>query len=120
MTLSLVKASLTVERGANPGKEFTLSIGDNLVGRWDAENSIFPEVDLDEEDLEAKVSRRHVRISIHSEGAMIEDLGSTNGTYVNRGKRLLPGEPAPLKDGDELILGKLTLRFRHQPSEATE
>jgi len=41
----------------------------------------------------------------------IEDLGSTNGTYVNRGRRLLPGNAQPLNDGDEVIVGKTFLRF---------
>jgi pSer/pThr/pTyr-binding forkhead associated (FHA) protein len=43
---------------------------------------------------------------------LIEDLGSTNGTFVNRGRRLAPGDRHPLKDGDEIIVGKTFLRFR--------
>jgi pSer/pThr/pTyr-binding forkhead associated (FHA) protein len=43
---------------------------------------------------------------------IIEDLGSTNGTFVNRGHRLAPGDRQPLKDGDEIIVGKTFLRFR--------
>ena len=42
---------------------------------------------------------------------MIEDLGSTNGTFVNRGRRLLPGSPQTLDEGDEIIVGKTFLRF---------
>jgi pSer/pThr/pTyr-binding forkhead associated (FHA) protein len=41
----------------------------------------------------------------------IEDLGSTNGTFINRGRRLLPGDRQPLRDGDEIIVGKTFLRF---------
>ncbi len=120
MTMESPKASLFVERGTNIGKVLPLSIGENLIGRWDAENSIFPEVDLDEEDPEAKVSRRHARITITNEGATLEDLGSTNGTYVNRGKRLVPGQPTLILDGDELILGKTTLRFKISPTEGSD
>jgi pSer/pThr/pTyr-binding forkhead associated (FHA) protein len=36
----------------------------------------------------------------------IEDIGSLNGTFVNRSRRLEPGSPAELKDGDEVIVGK--------------
>ena len=43
---------------------------------------------------------------------VIEDLGSTNGTFVNRGRRLKPGERQPLNDGDEIIVGKTFLRFQ--------
>jgi pSer/pThr/pTyr-binding forkhead associated (FHA) protein len=43
---------------------------------------------------------------------MVEDLGSTNGTFVNRGRRLLPGSPQVLTDGDEIIVGKTFLRFK--------
>ena len=100
MTTETLKASVLIEKGTNPGKEFSLNHGENLIGRWDAENSIFPEVDLDAEDPEAKVSRRHARINILDESATIEDLGSTNGTYVNRGRRLVPGQPMLLADGD--------------------
>ena len=41
----------------------------------------------------------------------LEDQGSTNGTFVNRGRRLEPGQRHPLKDGDEIIVGKTFLRF---------
>lgn len=117
MNLNELKSKLVIEKGVTIGKEFPLSEGENLIGRWDAENLIFPEVDLDPEDPEAKVSRRHARILIGANGCSIEDLGSTNGTYVNRGRRLIPGQPFPLVDGDELILGKTTLRFRTPAQE---
>jgi pSer/pThr/pTyr-binding forkhead associated (FHA) protein len=42
---------------------------------------------------------------------LIEDLGSTNGTFVNRGRRLAPGDRQPLKDGDEIIVGKRSCDF---------
>lgn len=106
-----VHSCLTIERGASVGKEFTLSTDESYLGRWDADNGIFPDIDLDAHDPEAKVSRRHARI-IYREGRhLIEDLGSTNGTYVNRGRRLIPGNPQPLSDGDEIIVGKTFLRF---------
>ena len=81
-------------------------------GRWDADGGVFPDVDLDSDDPEAKVSRRHARISLRNGQYVIEDLGSTNGTFVNRGHRLAPGDRQPLKDGDEIIVGKTFLRFR--------
>ena len=106
-----VHASLTIERGELIGSEFPIVADEALIGRWDADNGIFPDVDLDRHDPEAKVSRRHARI-LHSEGQYaIEDLGSTNGTFINRGRRLIPGISHLLKNGDEIIVGKTFLRF---------
>ena len=104
-------ATLVIERGASPGMEFRLTSDEAIIGRWDADNGVFPEVDLDTHDHEAKVSRRHARIIRNNGSYMIEDLGSTNGTYINRGRRLLPGSPQMLSDGDEVIVGKTFLRF---------
>jgi pSer/pThr/pTyr-binding forkhead associated (FHA) protein len=105
-------AKLVIERGKSVGKEFVLNSAEANIGRWDADGGIFPDVDLDSDDPEAKVSRRHARI-IFSEGTyLLEDLGSTNGTFINRGKRIAPGTRQQINDGDEIIVGKTFLRFR--------
>lgn len=105
------KATLTIERGKSAGKQFPIGAGGSDIGRWDADGGVFPDVDLDSDDPEAKVSRKHARISCENGQYAIEDLGSTNGTFVNRGRRLKPGERQPLGDGDEIIVGKTFLRF---------
>lgn len=106
-----VHATLLIERSDAVGTEFQITSDECLIGRWDADNGIFPDVDLDRHDPEAKISRRHARI-LYSKGQYsLEDLGSTNGTYVNRGRRLIPGSGQILKDGDEIIVGKTFLRF---------
>jgi hypothetical protein len=107
-----VHATLVIERGSSAGKQFPISNQDANIGRWDADGGVFPDVDLDSDDPEAKVSRRHARISLRDGQYVIEDLGSTNGTFINRGHRLAPGDRQPLKDGDEIIVGKTFLRFR--------
>ncbi len=104
-------AKLIIQRGRSTGKEFQLETDEMHIGRWDADGGIFPDVDLDSDDPEAKVSRRHARIVRRNNQYFIEDLGSTNGTFVNRGRRLLPGDLQPLSDGDEIIVGKTFLRF---------
>lgn len=104
-------ANLIIERGRSAGKQFTLFEEESQIGRWDADGGIFPDVDLDADDPEAKVSRRHARIMRRGGQYFIEDLGSTNGTFINRGRRLLPGDRQPLRDGDEIIVGKTFLRF---------
>jgi serine/threonine-protein kinase len=107
-----VHAVLIIERGSAVGTEFGLTSEESNIGRWDADNGIFPDVDLDTHDPEAKVSRRHARIIQENGRYMLEDLGSTNGTFINRGRRLIPGTRQPLNDGDEVIVGKTFLRFR--------
>ncbi|HZS07272.1 MAG TPA: FHA domain-containing protein [Blastocatellia bacterium] len=106
-----VRAKLIIQRGGRIGKEFPIINEDSLIGRWDADGGIFPDVDLDQDDPEAKISRRHARIIVHAGQFFIEDLGSTNGTFVNRGQRLLPGNRHPLNHGDEIIVGKTFLKF---------
>lgn len=111
-SLNGAHAMLVIERGRSVGKQFMLSDLESQIGRWDADGGIFPDIDLDADDPEAKVSRRHARITLRDNQYFIEDLGSTNGTFVNRGKRLTPGARQSLKDGDEIIVGKTFLRFR--------
>jgi len=98
-------AQLTILRGGTVGKVFPLQVGDNLVGRWDPDSGSFPEVDMEHDDPEARISRKHALIRV-SDRITIEDIGSLNGTFVNRGRRLEPGSPAEVKDGDEIIVGK--------------
>ncbi len=107
-----ISARLVIERGEGANTEFLLTSDESFIGRWDADNGIFPDVDLDTFDPDAKISRRHARIIRTGDGFALEDLGSTNGTFVNRGRRLLPGSPQPIKEGDEIIVGKTFLRFR--------
>jgi hypothetical protein len=106
-----IHAQLVIERGLSAGRQFPLSDAESQIGRWDADGGIFPDVDLDAVDPEAKVSRRHARILMSGGQYFIEDLGSTNGTFVNRGRRLAPQCRHQLRDGDEIIVGKTFLRF---------
>jgi hypothetical protein len=109
------KAKLSIIRGGRRGQEFELESGNNLVGRWDPETGAFPEVDLDADDPEAKVSRKHALIRLDAGKITIEDIGSLNGTYVNRQPRLQPGSPLDLKNGDEIIIGKTFLKLSINP-----
>ncbi|HLW70536.1 MAG TPA: FHA domain-containing protein [Candidatus Binataceae bacterium] len=109
------KAKLSITRGGRRNQEFELETGNNLVGRWDPETGSFPEVDLDADDTEAKISRKHALIRLDGGKITIEDIGSLNGTYVNRQPRLQPGNPTELKDGDEVIIGKTFLKLTISP-----
>ena len=63
--------------------------------------------------MEAKISRKHSRIIYNhdTQKFMLEDMGSLNGTYINRGPRLIPGEAQEIKEGDEVIMGKTFFKF---------
>ncbi|MCB0344567.1 MAG: FHA domain-containing protein [Bdellovibrionales bacterium] len=104
-----ISAYLVVSRGETKGKRFEIPQGESLIGRWDPDAGAFPEVDLENHDPEAKVSRRHALLHFDGSNLSLEDAGSMNGTFVNRGKRLEEGARHALKDGDEVIIGKTFL-----------
>jgi hypothetical protein len=62
--------------------------------------------DLDMVLVEDMVSRKHAKIAMGGEGIMIEDLGSTNGTFVN-GEKV---KKAKLKEGDRVLIGTSILK----------
>ncbi|HTK25504.1 MAG TPA: FHA domain-containing protein, partial [Pyrinomonadaceae bacterium] len=94
---------------------FDLEKSDNLIGRRDPMSNIFPEVDLSRYDPQTKISRRHARIWREGNNYLVEDLGSSNGTTLlaaaNKSMRLLPHQPTPLTNGDQLRVGDTTLHF---------
>ncbi len=115
VVVAAFKAKLQIVRGEGKGQELPLDDGNNVIGRWDPETGAFPEVDLDKFDPEAKVSRKHALVRIESGKITVEDMGSLNGTYVNRQPRLAPGTPVELKTGDEIIIGKTFLKLVIDP-----
>lgn len=62
--------------------------------------------DLDMVLVEDMVSRRHARITVSDQQIVIEDLGSTNGTFVN-GEKI---SRASLKEGDRVLIGTSILK----------
>jgi DNA-binding winged helix-turn-helix (wHTH) protein len=88
----------------------TFGAGEHVLGRD-------PELELCLES--SSVSRRHARIRIVDHEAILEDLGSKNGTFVN-GERAI--SPVRLNDRDEIGVGSFRLKFRilaPQPSTET-
>jgi DNA-binding winged helix-turn-helix (wHTH) protein len=81
-------------------REIALSPGENRLGRDEAAT-----VWIDD----ALVSRRHARIVIDETGAVLEDLGSKNGTYL-RGNRI--HAPTKLADEDPVTIGPASMIFR--------
>ncbi len=63
--------------------------------------------DLDMVLVEDMVSRKHARIAMQADGVWIEDLGSTNGTFVN-GEKV---KRSRLKEGDRILIGTSILKL---------
>jgi pSer/pThr/pTyr-binding forkhead associated (FHA) protein len=100
------------------GRQVVLRLDQAIhLGRTDPARHIFPHVDLtDDGGPVAGVSRRHAKIFKREAVVVIEDLGSTNGTFVN-GKRLAPHAPAALSHGDTLRLGRLIIQVLFEDEE---
>lgn len=92
-------AMLLVQRGPEAGSRFLLDQDQVLAGRH-------PSSDIFLDDI--SVSRRHATFSRRGGGFVVSDLGSLNGTYVNRDR--IDGD-IPLAGGDEVQLGKYRLIF---------
>ena len=110
-TVAPVKAKLIIRHGGREGHEFPVTQESITLGRWDADSGAFPEIDLTYDDPESRVSRRHARIFLKDNKYFIEDFGSVNGTFINKGPRLNPGSPHELNSGDEIIVGRVFLSF---------
>jgi len=89
---------LVVKRGPDTGAKFTLEGEVTRVGRH-------PESDIFLDDI--TVSRRHAELTRQGGHYVVRDVGSLNGTYVNR-ERI---EEATLASGDEVQIGKFKLVF---------
>ena len=98
------RAVLVVKRGPQVGSRFTLEDDRTLAGRH-------PESDIFLDDI--TVSRRHAEIERTGDGYVVRDVGSLNGTYLNR-ERITE---APLHNGDEVQVGAFKLVFFEGPDE---
>lgn len=97
--LPMGSALLVVRRGPNSGSRFLLDGDLTTAGRH-------PQSDIFLDDV--TVSRRHVEFRRGPGGFTVADVGSLNGTYVNR-ERIDDG--IPLANGDEVQIGKYRLVF---------
>lgn len=99
---------LIMIKGDFLGQVYELDGGVTMIGRSD-------EVDLVVSDV--SISRRHAMIVQRLEGFYVSDLGSTNGTFINR-------EPVKtatlLKEGDKVQVGLVTFKFSFQDEDDTE
>ena len=83
-----------------------------IIGREDSLTDTFPDIDLTPYGAsEQGVSRRHARIITDGSQYFIEDLESTNYTFVNQ-ERVKPGERRPLQPGDQVRFGRVAATFQ--------
>ncbi|HEV2236234.1 MAG TPA: FHA domain-containing protein, partial [Ktedonobacterales bacterium] len=81
-----------------------------IIGREDPVSNIYPDVDLTPHGGEEDgVSRVHAKLMINGSQYLVEDQNSTNHTFVNK-QKLAPKTPTPIKDGDELKLGRVAMK----------
>lgn len=100
-------ALLVVKRGPNAGSRFLLDQDTTSAGRH-------PESDIFLDDV--TVSRRHAEFRREGGEFLVVDVGSLNGTYVNRE----PVDTAVLANGDEVQIGKFRLVFLVGPSSGSQ
>jgi serine/threonine-protein kinase len=97
---------------AGTGATLTLpQQGELLIGRADPHVTPPPDVDLGPHGgSQAGVSRRHARLLYSADGWLLDDLHSTNGTFVNSAP-LTPGRPVQICTGDIIRCSQVTLIF---------
>jgi ABC transport system ATP-binding/permease protein len=101
--------SLLMESGPQPGQRIELAPGENVIGRDPGCQIVL---------VSGGVSRRHALVRVSGEVVEVEDLGSSNGTWV--GGRQISGRRA-LRPGDLLGLGQsVKLRLESQPAAEAE
>lgn len=104
---SSTRLALRFISGKYQGGEFPLDeLQEIVIGRSS---------DLDMVLVEEMVSRRHARISLEQGVVSIEDMGSTNGTFVN-GEKI---QHATLQEGDRVLIGTSILKLVAIPNEAS-
>jgi diguanylate cyclase (GGDEF)-like protein len=92
------RSCLIVIHGTHLGKKYDLELPELIIGRND---------DADIVIHEDNVSRKHSKIIQRGDKVIIEDLDSTNGTFVNTKKT----KTTKLKDGDLVLIGNTILKF---------
>lgn len=99
-------ALLVMQRGPSAGARFLLDAERTVAGRS-------PDADIFLDDV--TVSRKHAEFVRELDGFVVRDVGSLNGTYVNRERidRVL------LRAGDEVQIGKFRMTFHPSPSRGT-
>ena len=100
------KPLIVMRSGPIPGSSFYLEKNEVTFGRDLANDIPVPD---------QEISRRHARFITRADGVYVEDLGSTNGTFLN-GVRI--SSPQPLNNGDLITLAEATVMSFEWPDQA--
>ena len=103
-------AVLITLHGPDTGRQFPLSGERTILGR---------NVDCSVCLTGKQISRQHAQILHHNDKHYLEDLNSSNGTYVN-GKRIAPNVPVPIVESDRFHIGPYQFAIRSSPTPAPE
>lgn len=98
-------ALLIVQSGSVMGERFLLNAPTVMAGRSVKADIFFDDV---------TVSRKHAEFRRTNDGYAVRDVGSLNGTYVNRQRN--DGEVL-LQSGDEVQIGKFKMSYQHSPNQ---
>ena len=98
---------ITILDGAYMNKTFTL-VGDFAIGRGEQNNLTL---------LDGIASRKHALLKKTDQGFEIQDLGSSNGTFLN-GELII--SPQPVWDGDLILIGGTNMRISGVPRQSPE
>ena len=90
---------LEIVEGPGAGRQIALR-GPVVLGRDESADVVLED---------GQISRRHARVTPSAAGIVVEDLESTNGTFVNHDEVHAPVELAP---GDELLVGVTVMELR--------
>ena len=101
------RASLVERQGTQAGTTYHITSAEAVIGR-DEETEVCVR--------DPEVSRRHALISWQSGNYFVEDLGSTNGTFLNG---VLVASPQPLQSGDAIGMGQTLLVFQTEARAVT-
>ena len=93
------KPIIVMRSGPIPGSSFYLEKTEVTLGRDLANDIPVPD---------QEISRRHARFVVRTDGVYIEDLGSTNGTFLGN-QRVT--DPVPLRRGDQVRIGATTVEL---------
>ncbi|MBN1137629.1 MAG: S8 family serine peptidase [Anaerolineae bacterium] len=104
-----VTASLRVEGGPLAGQSFAIDRSPFTIGRGADNNLIIPE---------SSVSRRHACLELQAGRWFVRDLGSSNGTFLNR--QVVEDSPQPLNHGDLIGMGDSAFAFVVHPPQVVE
>jgi pSer/pThr/pTyr-binding forkhead associated (FHA) protein len=90
---------LQINAGPAAGTTFEL-VGTMTIGREGADIAV---------EGDTEMSRRHARLRVDGQRVLVEDLGSTNGTFLDRAKVV---QPTPVATGTPIRIGKTVLELR--------